>query len=70
MLGCDVLLEADNSDAIVDAFVAHGQENQAWSYLEEPIRNYARNYADATERLTGAQNDCQRSPPSRYIRQC
>src|SRR5262245_23230986 len=51
--GCDALIEADDSDAIVDAFVAHGQESHTWSYPEEAIRNYARNYADATERLTG-----------------
>src|SRR5262245_50126243 len=51
--GCDALIEADDSDAIVDAFVAHGQESHTWSYPEEAIRNYSRNYADATERLTG-----------------
>src|SRR5262245_11298346 len=51
--GCDALIEADDSDSIVDAFVAHGQESHTWSYPEEAIRNYARNYADATERLTG-----------------
>src|SRR5262249_34220786 len=51
--GCDALIEADDSDAIVDAFVAHGQESHTWSYPEEAIRNYARNYADATQRLTG-----------------
>ena len=51
--GCDALIEADDSDALVDAFVAHGRESHAWSYPEEAIRNYARNYADATERLTG-----------------
>jgi GNAT superfamily N-acetyltransferase len=51
--GCDALIEADDSDAIVDAFVAHGQESHAWSYPKEAIQNYARNYAEATERLTG-----------------
>jgi hypothetical protein len=34
--------------------VAHGQESHTWSYPEEAIRNYARNYAEATERLTGS----------------
>jgi len=51
--GCDALIEADDSDAVVDAFVAHGQEHHTWSYPDGAIRNYARNYADATERLTG-----------------
>ena len=40
--GCDALIEADDSDA----FVVHGQESHTWSYPEEAIRNYARNYAD------------------------
>ena len=51
--GCDALIEADDADAVADAFVAHGQESHTWSYPEEAIRNYARNYAEATERLTG-----------------
>jgi len=51
--GCDTVIEVDDSNAIVDAFVAHGQESHTWSYPAEAIRNYARNYADATERLTG-----------------
>ena len=49
--GCDALIEADDADAVADAFVAHGQESHTWSYPEEAIRNYARNYAEATERL-------------------
>ena len=51
--GCDALIEAGDSDAVADAFVVHGQESHTWSYPEAAIRNYARNYADATERLTG-----------------
>ena len=51
--GCDALIEAADSDAAVRAFVTHGQESHSWSYPEEAIRNYARNYADATARLTG-----------------
>src|SRR5262245_4277459 len=51
--GCDALIEGDDADAIADAFVAHGRESHTWSYPEEAIRNYARNYADAIERLTG-----------------
>jgi GNAT superfamily N-acetyltransferase len=51
--GCDALLDADDSAAAADAFVAHGRERHTWSYPEEAIRNYACNYAEATERLTG-----------------
>jgi len=51
--GCDALIEADDPDAVARAFVAHGQERHKWSYPEEAIRNYARNYAEATARLTG-----------------
>jgi hypothetical protein len=51
--GCDAPIEADGVDDVVDAFVAHGQERHTWSYPEEAIRNYARNYAEASERLTG-----------------
>jgi GNAT superfamily N-acetyltransferase len=51
--GCDAMIEAPTADAVADAFVAHGQESHTWSYPQESIRNYARNYADATERLTG-----------------
>jgi GNAT superfamily N-acetyltransferase len=47
------LIEANDSDAVVDAFVVHGRDSHTWSYPEESIRNYARNYAEATERLTG-----------------
>jgi hypothetical protein len=65
---CAALMEADDSDAVARAFVAHGQERHAWSYPEEAIRNYARNYAEANERLTGGRNDCPRSPTSRCIR--
>ena len=50
--GCDAIIEADGSDAAVDAFVAHAQESHTWPYPQESIRNYARNYADATQRLT------------------
>jgi hypothetical protein len=51
--GCDALIEADDSDAVADGFVAHGQGSHTWSYPEEAIRNYARNYVEAAERLTG-----------------
>jgi GNAT superfamily N-acetyltransferase len=51
--GCDAIIESD-ADTIVDAFVAHGQQSHTWSYPQEAIRNYARNFADATVRLTGS----------------
>jgi GNAT superfamily N-acetyltransferase len=52
--GCDALIEADDSDAVTDAFVAHAQQSHTWPYPEQSIRNYARNYAEATARLTGS----------------
>ena len=48
------MVDGDDSDAVAYAFVAHGRESHTWSYPEEAIRNYARNYAEATERLTGS----------------
>ena len=50
---CAALIEAGDTDAVARAFVTHGQERHAWSYPEEAIRNYACNYAEATQRLTG-----------------
>jgi GNAT superfamily N-acetyltransferase len=50
---CGALIEADDSDTVARAFVAHGQEKHAWSYPEQAIRNYACNYAEAIQRLTG-----------------
>ena len=52
-LECAELIEAEDSDAAVHAFEAHGRQSHTWSYPEEAIRNYARNCAEATERLTG-----------------
>jgi len=50
---CAALLTADSVDAIVQAFVAHGREKHTWTYPEESVGNYARNYAEAAERLSG-----------------
>lgn len=50
---CAAEMEADDSDSIAETFVAHGQETHTWSYPEEALRNYARNYAEAPGRLTG-----------------
>ena len=51
---CDALIEADDTHAVVHAFVAHGREKHTWSYPELAVRNYAVNYVEATERLTGS----------------
>jgi GNAT superfamily N-acetyltransferase len=51
--GCHAEIEANDCDAIADAFVVHGQQSHTWSYPHDSIRTYARNYAEATERLTG-----------------
>lgn len=50
---CDALIEAAGVDGCADAFLAHGLDSHDWTYPEEAIRNYARNYAEAAERLTG-----------------
>jgi len=50
---CEVSVEADGVDAVADAFVAHGRENHGWEYPESSVRNYARNYVEAVQRLTG-----------------
>lgn len=51
---CGVAVEIGDTDTVEDRFVAHGRESHEWPYPEEAIRNYARNFADATERLTGS----------------
>jgi GNAT superfamily N-acetyltransferase len=51
---CDAVIEAADPDAAADAFVVHGRDSHTWTYPEEAIRNYARNYAEATERLSGS----------------
>jgi len=50
---CAALIEADDVGAVIEAFVGHGRAAHAWSYPEEAIRNYARNYGEASVRLTG-----------------
>lgn len=50
--GCDEAIEAADADAIADRFVAHAGERHEWSYPEEALRNYARNFGEATERLS------------------
>ena len=49
----DARLEGDDADAIVEAFLRHAAEDHDWSYPEKALRNYARNCAEAQERVTG-----------------
>ena len=51
--GCDAAIEAEDAATISDRFVAHAGDSHEWSYSEEALRNWARNVAEATERLTG-----------------
>lgn len=50
---CSTLIEAADRQALAEAFISHGSAAHAWSYPEEALRNYAHNYADALDRLTG-----------------
>ncbi len=52
--GGDARIEADDVENIVDRFLLHTEEEHDWSYPDEALRNYARNYAEATVRLTGS----------------
>ena len=52
--GGDATIEADDVETIADLFVVHVRESHQTQYPEEALRNYARNYAEATERLTGS----------------
>jgi GNAT superfamily N-acetyltransferase len=49
---CPAFIEANDVDAAVRAFVAHGQKEHTWTYPEEGVRNYARNYIEASERIS------------------
>src|SRR5512138_1780422 len=51
--GCATIIEASDSDGVARDFVAHARDHHSWSYPEEALRNYARNGAEAAERLTG-----------------
>jgi GNAT superfamily N-acetyltransferase len=48
---CEQLLEAADASALEELFLAHGKEKHAWSHPETALRNYARNYGEATERI-------------------
>lgn len=49
----DARIEDDDADVIADRFIAHAEESHDWPYPEEALRNFARNFAEATVRLTG-----------------
>lgn len=51
---CGVLVAGGSVQSVEDAFVLHGRDAHAWSYPEQAVRNYARNFAEAVERLTGS----------------
>ena len=51
---CGVLLSAPDPDAVAEVFTAHARLEHSWSYPEDAIRCYARNYAEAGERLSGS----------------
>jgi GNAT superfamily N-acetyltransferase len=52
--GCEAMIEAGDADAVSDAFVLHAHSSHTWSYPEQALRDYARNYGEATERLVGS----------------
>ncbi len=50
---CDDVMEAVDTEAVVHAFLTHGRDKHQWTHPELALRNYARNYAEAPQRLTG-----------------
>ena len=52
--GGDIRIEGENAEMVADRFVAHAGQTHDWPYPEQALRNYARNFADATQRLTGS----------------
>lgn len=56
---CHATIEADDADALADAYVNHARTHHAWPYPDRAIRTYARNYVDATERIS---SDTERRP--------
>lgn len=51
--GCDDEIEAEDLEALADAFVKHSRGYHSWQYPESALRAYACNYAEALVRLTG-----------------
>lgn len=52
--GEDARIEADDAETLEERFLAHASEQHEWDYPEQALRNYARNYGEATVRLTGS----------------
>ena len=65
---CDALIEAEDTDAVVAAFVVHGEQIHTWSY---PETRFGTTRATTPRRPSGsleARNDCLRSVTSQCIR--
>lgn len=56
---CDDVLDAADASSLEDLFLTHGREKHAWSHPETALRNYARNYGEASERIS---DDTERLP--------
>jgi GNAT superfamily N-acetyltransferase len=50
----DARIEGETATIIADRFVDHANDAHDWPYPESAIRNYAVNFVEASERLTGA----------------
>jgi GNAT superfamily N-acetyltransferase len=50
---CGGFVEAGDVAGVENAFLAHAREQHKWPYPEDALRTYARNYAEALERLDG-----------------
>lgn len=50
----DVRIDGPDVETVVDRFVQHAAQDHDWTFPEDSLRNYARNYAEANVRLTGS----------------
>jgi GNAT superfamily N-acetyltransferase len=50
---CEIRIDAPDLTSLADAFVAHGLDVHGWGFPEAAVRNYAVNFAEAVERLSG-----------------
>lgn len=48
---CGTAVEADDLDGAAEAFLRHARTRHEWPYPDEAIRTYARNFAEASERV-------------------
>jgi GNAT superfamily N-acetyltransferase len=51
---CEAAIEAEDADAVADRFIEHAAATHEWTYPEEALRNFARNFVEAVERVAGA----------------